>query len=56
MTIEKLNIKVCTTCMRINLIEAEKCLQCGSDTFDDVYQTPFYDSIESYHTREDDNE
>jgi len=36
-------MKVCKNCFRINPDEAETCIQCGGNDFDELLMTPFYD-------------
>ena len=42
------SIKICTECMRVNPPEEVYCLGCGSEYFDDLHFTPFWDSLDEY--------
>jgi len=41
-------MKVCKSCCCVNPDEAETCIQCGGDDFDELLMTPFYDDEVSY--------
>ena len=48
-------MKICNSCQRINLDDAEVCISCGDNKFT-VIIFPNYDSDDPYSEKEDDNE
>ena len=40
--------RVCRDCFRVNPPDAETCIGCGGDNFDDLNFTPDWDSAEPY--------
>ena len=40
-------MKVCDSCQRVNLDDAETCVECGESEFKRIL-VPFYDDVEPY--------
>ena len=54
-------MKVCIDCYRVNKDDAEKCIGCGGDNFQDIipieeeeFPIPFYNNADGYKEVDDD--